>query len=250
MSRVERIRQALETAITKDPTYAEGLACLSRVYTDMARFAPDAGAGLQGRFDRATALARDAIALAPNSSGAYHALALAQWFKGEVDESLAAFRAALALNPNDTEIMADFGLRLAVLMRWDEAIPLVTNAFRRNPSQATTFRMAFVIWHYCEGRHDAALREARLVGAVDVVYPHLFSAAAAAELGRDEEARAAVAEIERVAPGYGRRLVADLESRNGHPALVAMLTASMQKAGLDGVAYAPEARLAAGRRKG
>jgi tetratricopeptide (TPR) repeat protein len=191
---------------------------------------------LGGRLDRATALARNAISLAPNSSGGHHALALAHWFSGSVDESVAAFRTALALNPNDTEIMADFGLRLAVLMRWDEAIPLVEESFRRNPWQANSFRMAFVFWHYCEGRHEEALREVRTVDATDVVYPHLAAAAAAAELGRREEARAAVAEIERVAPGYGRRLEADLVARNAHPDLIASLTASLRKAGLQGVA--------------
>ncbi len=250
MSRIESIRLDLEKAISDDPTYAEGFACLSRVYTDMARFAQDWPEGLRHWLDRATSLARHAIALAPNSSGAHHALALALWFNQEVDESLATFRTALALNPNDTEIMADYGFRLAIRMRWEEAIPMVEESFRRNPGQATTFRMAFVIWHYCEGRHEAALREASLVGAPGVVYPHLFAAAAAAELGRNDEARAAVVEIERIAPGYGRRLVADLVSRNAPPDLVARIEASMRRAGLAGLASAAKTRIAVGGRKG
>lgn len=175
-------------------------------------------------------------------SGSHHALALAHWFSGDADESGSSFRAALALNPNDTESMADFGLRVAVLMKWDEAMPLVEESFRRNPCQATTFRMAFVFWHYRERRRKEALREVRLVGAPDIVYPHLAAAAAAAEFGRREEARVAVAEIERVAPGYGRRLVADHVSRNAHPILVQSLAASLRKAGLQGVAVGGEVK--------
>jgi len=180
MKRLEKVRRGLEQAVEDDPAFAEGLACLSRLYTDLARFGPDALEDLGGRLDRATALARTAISLAPNSSGGHHALALAYWFSGRVGESVAAYRTALALNPNDTEIMADFGLRLAVLMQWDEAISLVAESFRRNPCQAPTFRMAFVFWHYCAGRHEEALREVRLVGGADVVYPHMAAAAAAA----------------------------------------------------------------------
>jgi tetratricopeptide (TPR) repeat protein len=239
MKRLEKVRRGLEQAVEDDPAFAEGLACLSRLYTDLARFGPDALADLGGRLERATELARTAISLAPNSSGGHHALALAHWFRGSVDDCVATFRMALALNPNDTEIMADFGLRLAVLTRWDEAIPLVEESFRRNPCQAPTFRMAFVFWHYCEGRHEEALREVRQVGGADVVYPHMAAAAAAAELGRQDEARAAVAEIERVAPGYGKRLEADLVARNAHPHLIALLTASLRKAGLQGVGGGP-----------
>jgi hypothetical protein len=95
--------------------------------------------------------------------------------------------------------------------------------------------MAFVLWHYAEGRYEDALREARMVGATDVVYPHVAAAAAAAELGRREEARAAVAEIERVAPKFGPRFVTDLSARNVHPDLIASLAASLLKAGLQGV---------------
>jgi TolB-like protein len=242
MTRLDTVRCGLEKAVEDDPAFAEGLACLSRLYTDQARFGPDALEDLAGRLDRATALARNAISLAPNSSGGYHALALAFWFGGDVDGSLAAFHTALALNPNDTEIMADLGLRLAVLAQWDEAIPLVEESYRRNPCQANSFRMAFALWHYCEGRHEDALREALMVASPDVVYPHLVAAAAAAELGRRQEARASVAEIERVAPGYGLRLVSDLAGRNVHPDVTGPLIASLRKAGLQGIATGGPAR--------
>jgi TolB-like protein len=245
MDRLESVRRGLERAVEDDPAFAEGLACLSRLYADMARFGPDAIEDLSGRLGRATALARKAISLAPNSSGGHHALALALWFSGEVDAGLAAFRTALALNPNDTEIMADFGLRLALLLKWDVAIPLIEEAFRRNPCQATTFRIAFVLHHYCEGRYLEALHEARALGATDVVYPHVAAAAAAAELGSGGEASAAVAEIERVAPGYGGRLMADLAARNLHPDLIASLAASLRKAGLKGIAPEGQVRITA-----
>jgi TolB-like protein len=244
MERLEGVRQGLERAVEDDPGYAEAFACLSRLYSDMARFDNDALADLNGRLGRAMLLARKAISRAPSSSAGYHALALAHWFRGEVDECLAAFRTALALNPNDTEIMADFGLRLAARLEWQEAIPLVTESFRRNPCQATTFRMAFVIWHYFNRRFDQALAEVRMVGAPTVVYPHLLAAAAAAELGLDDEARAAVAAIERIAPGYGRYMLADLTARNGHPDLISMLAASLRKAGVQGLEQESGARIA------
>lgn len=58
MKRLAKVRRGLEQAVQDDPAFAEGLACLARLYTDVARFGPDAFEDLAGRLDRATALAK------------------------------------------------------------------------------------------------------------------------------------------------------------------------------------------------
>ena len=186
------MRQCLERTIVAEPEYSEAFACLSLVYSNARRFAhPHAGAvDVEGA--RALALARQAVALAPGSSWAQYALALAYWFAGDVGRGLEALETGRALNPNDTTIIADLGQRYAMLADWDRAVPLLDEAFERNPAQPGTYRIGMFLYHYAHGRFEEALAEARAVGAAHVVYGWIAIAGAAARLGRTEEAAAAV----------------------------------------------------------
>ena len=61
--------------------------------------------------------------------------------------------------------------------------------------------------------------------------------AAAAELGLQDEARAAVAALERVYPTYGRHVEEDLRARNLREDLITMLGQSLRRAGLCGAGF-------------
>lgn len=233
----DEVRRELEMAVEEDPYFAEAFACLSMLITDGSRL--DATADRIRHVEEATSLARRAIALAPNSSNAHRALAQACWFGGDIDESLSAYRTALSLNPNDSGIMADLSLRYAKRMDWERAMPLWDEAFRRNACQAATFRVCPFLFHFAHGRHGEALKEARKMEASDLIYTQLARAAAAAETGRKDEASVAVAEIERICPGYSSRMIEDLRFCNFHPHLIAAITASLRKAGLRGLTTLP-----------
>ena len=234
-SMLESVQSDLEMAIKEDPTFAEAYACLSQVYANTARFRNLEDSIGQVALKHALELARTAILLAPHSSSAHHALGFALWFSGQPEEGLEAYRKAYHLNPNDTGLMADLGLRLALRMEWDEAVHLVTEAFRRNPCQPPAFHIALSLYHFMEGRFEAALKEANSVEAPDVVYGYIMVAASAAELGCKDKARSAVSKLEKLAPGYGRRLEADLQARSLHPEIIAAVVQGLQKAGLPGV---------------
>ena len=60
----------------------------------------------------------------------------------------------------------------------------------------------------------------RRVNAAQVLYGHVAVAAAAAELGLDDEAEKAVTAIHALDPDYGRHVIADLESRHVAPELL------------------------------
>jgi adenylate cyclase len=228
------VRDALEATIRRDPDYAEAFACLSQIYSNWLRFGHDpAPAALDPR-ERALALARRAIELAPHSSRGHHAMALAYWFSGDVAASLAALQSGLALNPNDTEIMADLGLRHALLMHWDKALPLLEGAYARNPAQPGNYWIGLALHHYMQGRYEQALVEMRRANPEHVVHGFIVVAAAAARLGRRQEAEAAVQSILRIAPGYGDRVIADLKARNVHPEMIAALVDGLRQAGLAG----------------
>jgi tetratricopeptide (TPR) repeat protein len=178
-------------------------------------------------------LAMRAVELAPDSSRSHHALAMAYWFRGDVESSLASYQYGLELNPNDADIMVDLGFRYAMLAQWEKAMPLLDGAFERNPFQPSAYRVALSLFHLAHGRYAEALVEARRVIAPDVPYGHLLRAVTAAYLGYREEVRSALAEILRVHPAYGKNIVPDLRSRNIHPSLIRLVATGLSKAGLD-----------------
>ena len=126
--------------------------------------------------------------------------------------------------------MAELGLRYAILADWDRAVPLLEGSYARNPAQPSTYRIGVALWHLWHGRFEAALQEARKVDAPGVVFGHAAVAVAAAEMGLDHEATAAIAALRAVDPGYLARVEADLTRRNLHPRLVRLLAEGLVKA--------------------
>ena len=202
------------------------------VYSNAFRFRHPINASAPDPLDRALALAARAVQLAPNSSWALYALGLARWFAGNAAGALDALEAGRRLNPNDTTILADLGQRYAMLARWDDAVPLLEESYATNPAQPGSYRIGLFLYHYAHGRFTDALAEARRVDAPNVLYGHVAVAAAAAELGLDDEAANAVAAIQGLDPAYGARIVSDLESRHVAPSLVPLIVAGLEKAGL------------------
>lgn len=223
----DTLRDDLERATLREPSFADAFACLSLLYADGCRYRY---AEAEDCLPRALALARRAVDLAPLSSRSHHALGMAYWFLGDVDSSLSAFQAGLDLNPNDTDIMAELGVRYANLANWDRAVPLIEASFSRNPGQPTTYRIGMALWHLWHGRFEASLSEARKVDAPGIVFGHAAVAVAAAELGLVEEASAAIGALRSVDPGYLSRAAADLTRRNLHPRLVQLVTEGLEKA--------------------
>lgn len=228
------ILAGLERVIRADPQYAEAFACLSLMYSDGHRFRYELPDPQVDPLQRALHLAHRAVELAPHSSRAHHALGHAHWFSGDTTGALAAFEAGRALNPNDTDLLADLGLRLANLGRWDEALPLLERAFARNPAQPGTYRVALAQYHYVHGRYEQALSEARKINAPTVIYGHLLIAAAAAQLGQRAEAREALRRVLAIDPDYGDRIVTDLTERHIHGETIRTVLEGLRKAGLTG----------------
>lgn len=226
----DALRHDLERATEREPGFADGFACLSLLVVDGYRYGYASAAEARDSLARAFALARHAVDLAPLSSRCYHALGMAQWFAGDVAGALAALETGLELNPNDTDLMAELGVRHAILANWDKGIPLIEGSYARNPAQPSTYRIGLALWHLWHGRFEAALAEARKVDAPGVVFGHAATAVAAAELGRAPDAAAAIAALRDVDPGYPARAEADLTRRNLHPRLVRLVTAGLAKA--------------------
>ena len=245
---IEAVRVGLERAVAAEPDYAEALACLSLVYSNAFRFRHPINAPRRTRLTGPSRSPPARSSSRPSSSWARYALGLARWFAGDAAGALDALEAGRRLNPNDTTILADLGQRYAMLARWDDAVPLLEESYATNPAQPGGYRIGLFLYHYAHGRYAEALAEARRVNAPKVLYGHVAVAAAAAELGLDDEAADAVAAIRGLDPDYGARVVADLESRHVAPELVPLIVAGLEKAGLPIAAPAPDAGIVEGQR--
>jgi TolB-like protein len=242
IDRLAAVRRRLEQAVERDPSFGEGHACLSHLYSQHARFMSGNTEELRHYADRAFHHGRQAQLLVPNSCHAHHALALAYWFSGDKTRALESYQTALALNPNDTDLMADLGLRYCQIMDWEKGVPLVEESYRRNPCQSGTYRIALVLYHFSERQYAEALRQALLVDAPDVVYHHIVIAACAGRLGLHQKAQEAIASLERIEPDYARRMAGDLASRNIHPTLAQDLISALRDAGIGRAVRSADAR--------
>ena len=240
IDRIDEIRAGLELAIKEDPGFAEAFACLAMIITYSVRYGSQPVDAMDAELARAIKLAKHALLIAPLSSRAHHALGMALWFSGEVDESLHTYRTALALNPFDTEIMAELALRYALQMDWAKALPLIEDSYRRNPIQPDAYHMVPFLYHLAEGQPEEALKHARRISASNLLYGHLALAASAALTGQHEFARQAVESAERLVPDYGRQFFADARSRNLHPVLAKIWAEALHIAGMKGVLDGPE----------
>ncbi|MGZ9020618.1 MAG: hypothetical protein ACXW3S_11800 [Rhodoplanes sp.] len=226
------VRECLERAIVADADYADAFASLAFVYADAYRFNRDRATISPDPLARALRLARRAVELAPDSTHSYHALHLVYWLMNDVERSLEAAKTGLALNPNDTALMADLGLRYCIRAQWDKGLPLVRQAYARNPGQSGQYRIALFLHHYINGEYEAALAEARKVEARGIIYNHVVLAMAYAQVGQRREAAAEIDQIVAIDPAYDNHAIADLQKRNLHPDLIKTVIDGLRDAGL------------------
>jgi Flp pilus assembly protein TadD len=83
--------------------------------------------------DRALAAARRAIELDPDNVRGLQAEMLALYFHGDIAGALDIGEHALSVNPNDTDLIGDYGLRLALSGDWVRGCSLIREARERNP---------------------------------------------------------------------------------------------------------------------
>ncbi|MGK9236788.1 hypothetical protein KXS07_33525 [Inquilinus limosus] len=227
------VRDCLERTIVDDPDYADAWAALALVYADVVRFGIHADSVAFDPLERALGLAQRAVVLAPDAPLGYQAQHLVFWLRHDVEQSFAAARAGLARSPNNAELLADLGGRLCLAGQFAEGLPLLTEAFARNPGQPTIYRLGFFLAHYMAGQYEDALTEALKIDQRDNRFTHVAHAIAYAQLGRNEQATEEIDLLLKLNPGYGDRVVTDLQARNVAPEIIRAVIDGLRKAGLD-----------------
>ena len=189
-------------------------------------------------------LARDAaeraVALDPRSADAHYVLGLVLRFQDDLDKLREASETVVALNPNHALGVAGLGIYRLLEGRPREALPYFARAFRLSPRDPQR-----AIWHFWVGLASVilgddrtALEESKRSAAANPQYSPAFAlqVSALALLGRDAEARAALAVLQQLQPDVTiTRNTEDRGSRIASPAfhrLIARYLNGLRKVGL------------------
>ena len=231
-TRVEGARGCLERATESDPEYADAWALLGMSYLDQIRLRMAPRSHDQDVLDRALHAAQRAAEIAPDGALAYRSLLLVHSFRGETEDAVAAGERAVAVSPNNAEVLAEFGMRLALMGQWERGIALIDEAFARNPVHPGWYHTAPALNFYRQGRYAEALEEARQIDAPGWVHNHTILAMIYGQLGQEEEARAAARRILELDPDFEANAWYELQLRNIPEPMAEHMVEGLRKAGL------------------
>jgi adenylate cyclase len=195
-------RRLLEQSLAIDPTYARSAAMLSSTHF-YAYCEPFDGDYLSpAALDRAVELAGMAVHADPRLPQARAQLGYVLLYKGLHDGAIAEFERAFVLNPNYVDHRYAAGLILAGEPA--RALKVLEAGIRLDPFSWIPVFCQMGLANYLLKRYGEAVR---LCGECasrlpNLQTPHLFLAAAYAQLGQLEEAKAEAAQVLRINPGF------------------------------------------------
>lgn len=200
---VIKARQLAEEAISLDSNYALAYSALGHyhimdMWLGLSKSPKESGM-------RAIELYQKAITL--DSSLAHARIRLGYIYAAMIrqhDKGIAEGEKALALAPNSADIVNMYAIILTYAGRWHEAIPLFREALRLNPKPPNNYYRHFAVVLRETGQYDeaASLLKKAIKQEPDDIFSHLVLTTVYSYAGRQEEARAAAAEVLRIKPTF------------------------------------------------
>jgi TolB-like protein len=206
----------LEKTVERYPRYASAWALLSMIYLDdfRYRFPKTAPPPL----DKALEAAKRAVDLDARNARAQQALMMALFFNDEVPAALLVGAQAVEFNPNDTELLAEYGVRLGHSGEWDEGLTFLEKSLERNPIPPTYYDANFALHFYMV--KDYARAEAWIEKTEFGSNPlyHLVAAMIYGQLGRVAESKRERDWLLANAPDLIKNIRRDVANRLSRPA--------------------------------
>ncbi|MGH6709893.1 MAG: tetratricopeptide repeat protein [Bradyrhizobium sp.] len=228
------LRICLEKAVDRFPNYASAWGLLSLIYVDDYRFQfPDDPASSQTALQRALVAAKRALEIDPRNIRGLHARMLSLYFNREIDAALAIGKRALAINPNDTELLGEYGSRLALSGDWPEGCALSAQAYERNPGNFGSYNVDLALCSYFTGDYQQAVKWINETKFLTNPVYHLVAAAVYAEGGYKSEAERERLWLNQNQPALVAQLRHQVSMRLVRPQDVEFALGSLRKAGFD-----------------
>lgn len=227
------VRKCLEDTVARFPGYATAWALLSQTYVDEVRFRyPIEASSSPASMERALEAARRAIEIDPQNIRAMQAEMLALYFNQDVQSALKVGAQAMAVNPSDSELLGEYGYRLALSGNWDAGCPLVSEARELNPGPSAYYESALALCAYFKGNPADAVMWIRKTTAPANPNYHVIAAAVYAEAGFQEEAAKERDWLIANAPKLVANMRHELALRFADPGNMSTFIGSLERAGL------------------
>jgi adenylate cyclase len=197
----------MRRAIQLDPGFAPGYVGLSRALVQ--RIVWGWSEDLDGDRQSTYAAARRAVDLDERDPYAHYALVLPSLLMREHENAIAAAQKAIDLTPNFALGYFSLGSARVYCGRFEQATDPFQRAMRLSPHEPLTFYFCyyFALAEYHQGHCEEAAKIARMgIGMRPNHRLYRVLAASYGQLGRAEEAGAALAELRRLMPKDAERL--------------------------------------------
>ena len=196
-----KARDLLQRAIEIDPSYVEAHTLLGFFYFDEWRVW---GRNRNQNLASALDLGNTAVELDPSDPAPHVLLALVYQWRREFDKANPAADKALALEPKDAITLSNLGSMLGWAGRSKEAVKVLQEAIRLDPFHPPNYLERLAFAYAGLGEYERCIEATSRGIALDSNYVGLYVDAATcyAALGREEEAKAAAAEILRTKPRF------------------------------------------------
>ena len=182
------VRELMTKAIELDPNYAAAHALFAEALRSMALLGWTEFTDRE--LTRGEAEARKAISLAPNEPDGHRALGRILLVRGEYEQAQNALKRAIEINPSDVNALASWGLVQSYSGDIADCIDSLQLAMKLNPMLEPNMVFELAVCFYLLRRHEDALRTVERGQAhySDFLMFNALAAAAAAQLGRKEQA--------------------------------------------------------------
>jgi len=224
-------RQLWEKAVELDPGFADAWCFLGETHQQDWYFGWSENRAQS--LEQATELAQKAITLDDSSPCPYELLEIIHLWKRDYDKAISYGEKAVALEPNHADATVRLARTLTYAGRPDEAIGLVKKAMRLSPYYPDWYLGPLGVAYRLTGNYSEAIAafEKRRERNPDSMIVHLGLALVYAEVGREEEARAAATEVLKRNPKFSLTKIS-----KGFPykdsAEIERILAALRKAGL------------------
>jgi TolB-like protein len=207
---VAKARECLERLTRSEPGNAAAWAALVLVFNAQRNWGfalpADQSASVDKRLylaANALTAANHAIELAPNDAFVRGLAARAAWMACQPDQVRIETRRAIALNPNDPQNLGPLGTLMAASGFWEEGVALAEKGIALTaPSTPRWWWWAIAKDHWFRGRYVPALDAFRQAFVEQLWLSHLQMAYTLPFLDRTDEAKAHVASILKLSPGF------------------------------------------------
>jgi adenylate cyclase len=227
-----QVRGCLLNAIEQYPTYGTAWAMLSIIYLDEARF------GFNPRQDRSSPVrdaldaARKAVQVDPENSRALQALMMALFFNQQPTDGVRVGEQAILANPNDTQLMSEFGTRLAMSGQWSRGAMLLREALQRNPGAAGYYHAVLGLAAYMQEDYQTAVSEIEQADLQKQPLFHIVAAVIYAQVGRMDDGRRERELFVKMRPDFISNIEHELTLRNVRPSDQQRLIEGIRKTGI------------------